>query len=730
MLTRRKVGLLAAVAALVAAMFAIPGSPVAQADVLNPRQDWMRNSTSGLFLHWGMRTSPSYTSCTAWESAITGGGWTADYWVQETKKLHATYLVLASFHSRLGYSRAWPSKIPGSCATKRDFLGELVTAAHAANLKVLLYMTDDPQWHNETGHEWLDSAGYSAYKGTNIDLSTRDGFGQFSYDNFFEVMQNYPTLDGFWIDNDNAYWESHNLYKQVHTMRPNMLLSNNNEDTAEMDTVSNEQKTGMTPPYDMASAIGVPAPRLTEACYKLPSSGSWWYSGSNSTVDTKLNVGRLISNAGASIKSLMAETAQVNGKFPSNQANYNNFLNSYLNPIWESVNGVEGGGYMYGGLLPGSYGNGAYGSTTISKTNPNLHYVHVTDKPTSGNAITVRDNGYRVTRVTDLRTGAVRSFSQANGTVTISGQTTWDAYDTVFKVETSGREGIYPSSSLTATASVSASGHGAAALVDGDYQTYWDNNTTLPATLTIDQGTARKVQYLAVNQREWSPTAPRTDFGSAQDSARIKAYQVQTSNDGSTWSTARSGTMPSQRAAQLVDIGGVTTRYVRLVVSTTWSGSATANYYKKLRIDELWLGSGYANGGVTQPPTNTAQAEDGTLSQAVVASNHTGFGGTGFVDYNPVVGSYVQVSIDTGAQGALLLGFRYANGSANNRPLNISIDGAAPVLVNFPVTGGWTTWQTASLAVSVPPGVHTVRATSTTADGGPNLDLVQSISGG
>ena len=157
MRTRRKLGIAATVAALAAATFAIPHSP-AQAEVLNPRQDWLRNSVSGLFLHWGMRTSPSHSSCSGWEDAVTGGGWSADYWVQETKKLHAKYMVLASFHSRLGYSRAWPSAIPGSCSTKRDFLGELIKAAHAADQKVILYMTDDPQWHNEGGTEWLNSA--------------------------------------------------------------------------------------------------------------------------------------------------------------------------------------------------------------------------------------------------------------------------------------------------------------------------------------------------------------------------------------------------------------------------------------------------------------------------------------------------------------------------------------------------------------------------------------------
>ncbi|MGH1553131.1 hypothetical protein ACRAWF_17340 [Streptomyces sp. L7] len=59
----------------------------------------------------------------------------------------------------------WPSKIPGSCSTERDFLGELITAAKAKGMKVVLYMTDDPQWHDEGGHEWLDSAAYSRLQG-------------------------------------------------------------------------------------------------------------------------------------------------------------------------------------------------------------------------------------------------------------------------------------------------------------------------------------------------------------------------------------------------------------------------------------------------------------------------------------------------------------------------------------------------------------------------------------
>src|SRR2546430_4850605 len=181
MRTRRKVGILAAVAAVVAALLGIPGSP-ARADLFNPRQQWLRESTEGVFMHWGERHSPAQTNCTTWENSITNGGWTPDYWVQETKKLHASYMVLATFHSRLGYARSWPSKIPGTCSTKRDFLGELLTAAHNAGLHLILYMTDDPQHHAENGFEYFNSTAYSNFKGHSVDLSTRDGFGEFSQD--------------------------------------------------------------------------------------------------------------------------------------------------------------------------------------------------------------------------------------------------------------------------------------------------------------------------------------------------------------------------------------------------------------------------------------------------------------------------------------------------------------------------------------------------------------------
>ncbi|MER5461500.1 discoidin domain-containing protein [Streptomyces sp. NPDC002668] len=707
------------VGALLLGALTLPGP--ASADLQHPRQDFLRSSVGGLFLHWGQRTAPSHNSCSQWETDVTGGGWTPDYWVQEAQKLHTQYLVLATFHSRLGYARPWPSKIPGSCSTKRDFLGELITAAKAKGLKTILYMTDDPQWHDEGGHEWLDSAAYSKYKGKSVDLTGRDGFGEFSYDNFFEVMDRYPELGGFWIDNDNAYWESHNLYAQVYQKRPGYTISNNNEDTPIMDMISNEQKTGMSPSYDYPQAVYTAGPRLTEADFKLPSTGSWWYTGSDPAVDRKLTLGRLITNAGSSVKALMAETAMVNGKLPASQAAFNNFAKGYLDPIGESVHGTEGGGYMYGGLAPGFWNDGAHGVTTVSRTDPDKHYIHVLTPPASS-TLRLRDNGYRVTGVTNLRTGAPIAYSQSGGTLSLTGLGGWDAYDTVLKVTTGGREGIIPASSYTMSAGASASGHGAAAAADGDYRTYWDSDKTTPVSLSFDLGAAKRVQYLGVNQREDSVSYARS---STEQSARIRDYRVYVSSDGTNWgSPVKTGTLPSRRGVAVIDIPATSTRHVRLEVVNTHAASSDSARFKRLRIDEAWIGSTYAAGGGTTPTPNRYEAEDATCSAgSTVDSDHTGYTGTGFVNTPNAVGAFVEWTVESATAHSASIAIRHANGSTAGRPMDVAVNGTL-VSANraFNGTGAWTTWADSTLTVPLTAGANSVRVTATTANGAPNLD--------
>ena len=121
-----------------------------------------------------------------------------------------------------------------------------------------------------------------------------------------------------------------------------------------------------------------------------------------------------------------------------------------------------------------------------------------------------------------------------------------------------------------------------------------------------------------------------------------------------------------------------------------------------------------------------AQAEAATISQGAVESNHAGFTGTGFVNYDNLAGSYVQWNVSAAAAGPATPAFRYANGTTANRPMDITVNGTlARDELAFPGTGAWTGWQTVTASVPLAAGVNTIRATATTANGGPNVDHLE-----
>ncbi|MFF7881319.1 PQQ-dependent sugar dehydrogenase [Streptomyces sp. NPDC020794] len=119
------------------------------------------------------------------------------------------------------------------------------------------------------------------------------------------------------------------------------------------------------------------------------------------------------------------------------------------------------------------------------------------------------------------------------------------------------------------------------------------------------------------------------------------------------------------------------------------------------------------------------QAEDATISQGAVATNHTGYTGTGFVDYTNITGSYVEFTVSAATAGTSSLALRYANGTSTDRPMDLSVNGTVVASgVSFPATTDWNTWATRSVNVQLDAGSNKIRATATTANGGPNLDRV------
>ncbi|MEZ0074313.1 YbhB/YbcL family Raf kinase inhibitor-like protein [Planotetraspora sp. GP83] len=129
---------------------------------------------------------------------------------------------------------------------------------------------------------------------------------------------------------------------------------------------------------------------------------------------------------------------------------------------------------------------------------------------------------------------------------------------------------------------------------------------------------------------------------------------------------------------------------------------------------------------VTQP-SSEYQAEDATISQGVVESNHLGFTGTGFVNGDNVAGSYTEFNVTATTAGNYGLVFRYSNGTTIDRPGNITVNGTTVASnVSFPSTTNWDTWADKTITAGLTAGSNLVRITSTTANGNPNLDKLSS----
>lgn len=117
------------------------------------------------------------------------------------------------------------------------------------------------------------------------------------------------------------------------------------------------------------------------------------------------------------------------------------------------------------------------------------------------------------------------------------------------------------------------------------------------------------------------------------------------------------------------------------------------------------------------------EAEDATLSGPSEANSNGGYTGTGYADYANNNNDYVEFTLNANAAGSYPITFRYANGGATDRPLQLSVNGVTAVAsLSFPPTGGWTTWlYTATNSVTFNAGLNKMRITATGSSGA-NVD--------
>lgn len=129
------------------------------------------------------------------------------------------------------------------------------------------------------------------------------------------------------------------------------------------------------------------------------------------------------------------------------------------------------------------------------------------------------------------------------------------------------------------------------------------------------------------------------------------------------------------------------------------------------------------DGPVVPPPaggTVTVQAENGTFEGAAGSRSHAGYTGTGYLDFAADRGATASWDVEglSGA-GQYVIEFRYANGSSA-RTLQLRAPGVSRQ-VTFTSTGGWSTWRTLSVPVTLAAGDVAV-SLETIGGNGPNVD--------
>ncbi|MCU1537875.1 MAG: alpha-xylosidase [Humibacillus sp.] len=130
------------------------------------------------------------------------------------------------------------------------------------------------------------------------------------------------------------------------------------------------------------------------------------------------------------------------------------------------------------------------------------------------------------------------------------------------------------------------------------------------------------------------------------------------------------------------------------------------------------------------------EAEDQKLSGPGLATDHSGYSGTGFVAGFSGTGDALGLTVVAATDGDYDVALRYANnrggdGQLVTRTLTATVDGGAGRTLSLAPTASWDTWGVARVPVHLTAGRHTLSISRTAADtGNVNVDNIAVVSPG
>ena len=175
--------------------------------------------------------------------------------------------------------------------------------------------------------------------------------------------------------------------------------------------------------------------------------------------------------------------------------------------------------------------------------------------------------------------------------------------------------------------------------------------------------------------------------------------------------------------------GSSMTRKVGVFVESPTPGNCTLKMYDcngdvdgTASLDNCGICSG-GNTGVTAC-SGSIQGEEFCSAVGVQEAKNTGFISSGYVNFDNAIGSKGTWNIYAQADGSASIAVRYANGGTTARSMAVSVNGNSQTNLNAPPTGSWTTWNAEYITLNLKAGPNIIQFTSTSADGGPNIDLL------
>ena len=147
------------------------------------------------------------------------------------------------------------------------------------------------------------------------------------------------------------------------------------------------------------------------------------------------------------------------------------------------------------------------------------------------------------------------------------------------------------------------------------------------------------------------------------------------------------------------------------------NGDGDVTIADAVALQKYLLGSGEYAGGFYY-------AIDACYGQGIEESSNAGFKDAAYLNLDNVTGSYVEFRVYAAKSGSYNGTLRVANGSEANRLMKMSVNGGAVQSIDFNATGAWTTWADVKLSLTLNAGMNTIRLTSDTDQGGPNIDYL------